>query len=90
MNKEKKQVQVDVAEETADNKKIILYNDEENTFDHVIESLMKICEHDWIQAEQCTLLVHLKGKCDVKTGTFEALKPKYEALSEKGLTVEIQ
>lgn len=90
MSKEKYKVAVDILEETVDGRKIILYNDEVNTFDHVIESLMQICEHDWIQAEQCSLLVHHKGRCDVKNGTLEELKPKCEALADKGLTVEIQ
>lgn len=70
-------------------KQIILYNDDVNTFEFVINSLIKICKHDAIQAEQCTYLVHYKGKCSVKKGTYEELEPMCTALLEKGLTAEI-
>ncbi len=73
-----------------DGKQIILYNDDYNTFDFVIESLIKICKHDSIQAEQCTYLVHYKGKCSVKKGSYEDLEPICTALLEKGLTAEIE
>lgn len=69
---------------------IILYNDDVNTFDYVIETLIKICKHDLIQAEQCTYLVHYTGKCAVKRGTFQQLKPICEALLERGLTATIE
>ncbi len=71
-------------------KQIVLYNDEFNTFDFVIESLIKVCKHDSLQAEQCTFLVHYKGKCSVKKGTYEELKPICTALLERGLTAEIE
>ncbi len=75
--------------QTAD-KQIILYNDEFNTFEFVIESLIKVCKHDTIQAEQCTFLVHYKGRCSVKKGSFEELEPLCTALLERGLTAEIE
>jgi ATP-dependent Clp protease adaptor protein ClpS len=68
---------------------LMLYNDHVNTFDHVIDSLIKICGHVKEQAEQCAYLVHYKGKCDVKRGKLKALKVMHEALSDKGLTVDI-
>lgn len=68
---------------------IVLYNDDVNTFDHVIETLVYVCEHTWEQAEQCAILVHYKGKCTVKTGKFEKLKPMCTALLEAGLSAEI-
>jgi ATP-dependent Clp protease adaptor protein ClpS len=68
---------------------LILHNDEVNTFDHVIDSLMDICEHDFVQAEQCTFIVHYKGKCDVKKGSYDLLKSMKEGLIEKGLTATI-
>ena len=68
---------------------IILYNDDHNTFDHVIETLMKICEHTPEQAEQCALLVHYKGKCGVKTGTYDELEPRCTGLLHAGLSAEI-
>ena len=71
-------------------KRIILFNDDVNTFDFVIECLIEICEHDPHQAEQCAYLVHYKGKCDVKRGSFEDLKPRCEELVRRGLTAEIQ
>lgn len=68
---------------------IILFNDDVNTFDWVIECLVKYCGHDSIQAEQCAHIVHFNGKCAVKTGELEKLKPICSALLEKGLSAEI-
>ncbi|WP_372920219.1 ATP-dependent Clp protease adaptor ClpS [Salegentibacter sp.] len=68
---------------------IILYNDDYNTFDHVIETLIYACDHTPEQAEQCSLLVHYKGKCTVKTGSYEDLKPRCSKLLEAGLSAEI-
>ena len=68
---------------------IILYNDDVNTFDHVIECLVKICEHTYIQAEQCAYIVHYSGKCVVKTGLLEELVPKCTDLLEAGLSAEV-
>jgi ATP-dependent Clp protease adaptor protein ClpS len=81
---------LDVATEENEERSIILFNDEVNTFDFVIESLIKVCGHDPIQAEQCTIIVHFKGKCPVKNGTFETLEPMCTALLDRGLTAEIQ
>ena len=79
-----------VLEETSEENKLILFNDEVNTFDFVIECLIEICGHTFIQAEQCTILVHYKGKCTVKTDSMEVLKPMHEKLLSRGLTSEIQ
>lgn len=68
---------------------IILFNDDVNTFEWVIECLIKYCAHDSIQAEQCAHIVHFSGKCAVKTGAFDKLKPICETLLEKGLSVEL-
>jgi len=68
---------------------IVLYNDDVNTFDHVIDTLMYACEHTSEQAEQCSLLVHYKGKCTVKTGAYDDLKPRCSKLLEAGLSAEI-
>jgi len=75
---------------TVDTKKIVLFNDEVNTFDFVIQSLIEVCGHEPMQAEQCTLLVHYKGKCDVKEGEYNKLEPICSALLDRGLTAEIQ
>ena len=71
------------------NNEIILYNDDVNTFDHVIETLVRVCNHDPLQAEQCAILVHYTGKCTVKTGSFDELKPQCTQLLEAGLSAEI-
>ncbi|MEK9612707.1 MAG: ATP-dependent Clp protease adaptor ClpS [Flavobacteriaceae bacterium] len=68
---------------------IILYNDDVNTFEHVINCLVQICEHSLLQAEQCAFLVHYTGKCAVKTGSLEELVPKCSALLEEGLSAEV-
>lgn len=77
-------------DQTSDSNKLILWNDEVNTFDFVILCLVEICKHTPEQAEQCTMLVHFKGKCTVKTGTKEDLLPMHEKLISRGLTSEIQ
>lgn len=69
---------------------LVLFNDDHNTFDHVIDTLIDICEHDPLQAEQCALITHFKGKCEVKKGPFEELKPIHEQMGLRDLTVEIQ
>lgn len=79
-----------VMEDTSEENKLVLFDDDVNTFDHVIISLMEICKHTMEQAEQCTMLVHYKGKCTVKTGSMELLKPMHEKLLSRGLTSEIQ
>jgi ATP-dependent Clp protease adaptor protein ClpS len=73
-----------------ESKKLILFNDEVNTFDFVIESLIKVCGHEPMQAEQCTIIVHYKGKCDVKGGEWDSLEPLCTALLDRGLTAQIQ
>lgn len=83
-------VLVEVEEAVDLEKSIILYNDEVNTLDFVIEALIKICDHDPIQAEQCTFIVHYNGKCSVKSGSFDQLRPICSALLDRGLTAEIE
>lgn len=69
---------------------LIVHNDDVNTFDHVIETLVEVCRHEYIQAVQCAHLIHNTGKCGVKRGSFELLKPQCEALLEKGLSATIE
>lgn len=69
---------------------IILYNDDVNTFDYVIDTLMNVCEHSLEQAEQSAMFVHYKGKCSVKSGSYDELKPKCSLLLEAGLSAEIE
>lgn len=68
---------------------IILYNDDVNTFDHVINTLINACDHTPQQAEQCSIIVHYKGKCTVKTGAYDDLKPRCSKLLQAGLSAEI-
>jgi len=71
-------------EKKTDIKQIIVYNDDVNTFDWVIQSLIEVCNHDMIQAEQCATLVHYKGKCGVKSGDYSELEPYcYELLNRQ-------
>ena len=78
-----------VLEALVDQKDLIVYNDDVNTFDHVIDTLIYACDHTAEQAEQCSLLVHYKGKCTVKTGEYDDLKPRCSMLLEAGLSAEI-
>jgi ATP-dependent Clp protease adaptor protein ClpS len=85
----KEEVLEEVKTNTQKENEIVLYNDDYNTFDHVIETLIYACEHTPVQAEQCAILVHYKGKCTVKTGSFDELKPRCSKLLEEGLSAEI-
>ena len=86
---EKTKVRVSTKEATAVNNEIIVYNDDVNTFDHVIETLVQVCKHTPEQAEQCSLIIHYNGKCTVKTDVLEKLKPQCTQLLEAGLSAEI-
>lgn len=85
------EVLVDVLEvtKTTEVVDLIVFNDDYNTFQHVIETLIKVCDHTTEQAEQCTLIIHHKGKCAVKRGSFEFLKPMKEAICEVGIDARI-
>ena len=87
--KRKIQEDVDVLEKEVNLHEIILFNDDVNTFDFVIDCLIEICDHTAEQAEQCALLVHYKGKCAVKTGEYNELKPRCTQLLTRGLSAEI-
>jgi ATP-dependent Clp protease adaptor protein ClpS len=90
MNGQEKISEKLIAEEVVTTpREIVLYNDDVNTFDHVIETLIHVCEHTPEQAEQCSLIVHYNGKCVVKTGAYEDLKPRCTLLLEANLTAEI-
>ena len=87
--KKKIQEEVDVLEQETNLNEIVLFNDDVNTFDFVIDSLIEVCEHTLEQAEQCTILVHYKGKCTVKTGEYKDLEPRCTELLNRGLSAEI-
>jgi len=88
--KTQEQFDVDVLVEEAPIFDLIIYNDDVNTFDHVIKCLVEICEHEEIQAEQCTMLIHYKGRCSVKRADYETLEPICSALLDKGLSAKIE
>ena len=87
--KEKIKEEVVVLEKEVNQHQIVLHNDEVNTFDFVINSLINVCEHTEKQAEQCTWLVHFKGKCTVKTGELKELEPRCSKLLSLGLSAEL-
>jgi ATP-dependent Clp protease adaptor protein ClpS len=82
--------EIDAAIKQLFERSIILYNDDYNTFEHVIECLVHYCGHQPLQAEQCALIVHSNGKCSIKNGTYEDLEPICSALLENGLTAKIK
>lgn len=75
--------------ETTELMDLVVFNDDFNTFEHVIETLIKVCKHTTEQAEQCTWIIHHKGKCTVKNGTFDFLKPMRDAICEVGIDAKI-
>ena len=87
--KEKIKEELELSIEEGQLNEIVLFNDEVNTFEHVIETLVHVCKHSYEQAEQCSLLVHYKGKCTVKTGLYEELEPQCTQLLKAGLSAEI-
>ena len=87
--KEKIQEEVDTLEQEVFQYEIVLHNDDVNTFDYVIDSLVAVCDHTVEQAEQCAYLVHYKGKCTVKSGEFKELEPKCSKLLQLGLSAEL-
>ena len=87
--KEKTQESGDTLLAESKNFELVLFNDDVNTFDWVIKSLIEVCEHEQIQAEQSAYIVHYKGKCSVKSGSWEDLVPVHRELSNRDLSVEV-
>ena len=82
------EVKVDVT--VSEDWSLVVYNDDHNTFDHVIERLVNVCNHSVLQAEQCAVIIHFKGKCTVKSGSYEKLEPMCTSLLESDITAEIE
>lgn len=80
---------IEVLEEEIDVRDLVVFNDDINTFEHVINTLIRVCKHSAEQAEQCTWLIHYKGKCAVKSGLFEELRPMKEGICEAGIDAKI-
>ena len=85
-----KESELEVLTQVKREHEIILYNDDVNTFDHVINTLVAYCDHTYEQAEQCAYIVHYSGKCIVKTGSYEELEPICQKLLEAQLSAAIQ
>ena len=88
-HKQEELVDVQEAVETTDLMDLVVFNDDVNTFDHVTATLIRVCKHTPEQAEQCTILIHYRGKCAVKSGSFEFLRPFREAICEAGIDARI-
>jgi ATP-dependent Clp protease adaptor protein ClpS len=88
---EEEEMLVDLLEaiETTEVMDLVVFNDDVNTFAHVIETLIRVCKHTTEQAEQCTWIIHYNGKCAVKTGSFDFLKPMRETICEAGIDARI-
>lgn len=80
----------DTVEQLVDLKQLIVHNDDINTFDWVIQSLVEICKHTEEQAEQCSLIIHFKGKASVREGEFDELYPMKTGLNDRGISATIE
>jgi ATP-dependent Clp protease adaptor protein ClpS len=69
---------------------LIVWNDEVNTFEWVIDTLMDICGHSHEQAEQCAYIIHFQGKYAVKNGSYDELKPKCDAITDRGIGATVE
>lgn len=69
---------------------LVVYNDDINTFEHVISVLVKVCNHHLLQAEQCTMIIHNNGKCKVKSGSFDEIAAMRNSICDKGLSAEVE
>lgn len=90
MEKEKYQYNGSAEGLLDEEKSLMLINDDVNTFDYVIDTLVKVCNHTVEQAETCAFITHCKGRCAVKSGSYEELKPYYDSLLNHHLTAKIQ
>jgi ATP-dependent Clp protease adaptor protein ClpS len=84
------EIEEKLLEEIIDQRDLIIYNDDFNTFDFVIDALMTVCKHELEQATQCTYIIHFKGKCQVKRGIYKELESMCSALLERGITAQIK
>jgi len=80
----------DVMTTSDETSSLIVWNDEVNTFEWVIETLIDICGHTQEQAEQCSMIIHTKGKYAVKEGSYEILKPQCDAITDRGINATIE
>lgn len=71
-------------------RQLVIWNDDVNTFEWVIETLMSVCSHSAEQAEQCAMLIHTKGKYAVKNGAYDTLRPQRDAITERLINATIE
>lgn len=96
MTLHKSQIETDIQDEIAtitledEGCSLIVWNDDVNTFDWVIETLVEVCGHTHEQAEQCSLLIHFKGKCAVKKGGYEEMKSMCDAITDRGIGATVE
>jgi ATP-dependent Clp protease adaptor protein ClpS len=89
MKKQQLQSSDSASEVRTNGKALILFNDDVNSFDFVIESLVEVCDHDPIQAEQCAMIAHFKGKCNIKIGSLTELTPMNNELNNRGISTVV-
>jgi ATP-dependent Clp protease adaptor protein ClpS len=93
--KPKESPQIDVIEEVEEVIEdvklwsLVVFNDDINTFDHVIDTLIDVCDHETTQAEQCAMLIHLKGKCAVNSGEYDELVSQRNEICRRGISAEV-
>lgn len=80
----------EILDKVLETRKIIVWNDNVNSFDHVIKALVEICDHTYEQAEQCALIIHSQGKYAVKNGSYDELKPLREQITDRGINATIE
>lgn len=90
LTKEKEQFDTDVLEELDKMFSLVVWNDEVNTFEWVIETLVEVCGHSEEQAEQCAMIIHTRGKYGVKHGSYDELKPQCDAITERGIGATVE
>jgi len=88
--KEKEQYDTDVLEAFGKDFSLVVWNDDVNSFDWVIETLVEVCGHSQEQAEQCAMIIHTRGKYAVKHGSYEELKPQCDAITERGIGATVE
>lgn len=84
------QDETDVLTSVEETCSLIVWNDEVNTFEWVIETLIEVCGHSYEQAEQCSYIIHFRGKYAVKKGSYDELKPQCDAITERGINATIE
>ena len=86
----KELLETDLLTDVENGCQLIIWNDDVNSFDWVIQTLIEICSHTLEQAEQCAMIIHTKGKYSVKEGSYEFLKPMCDAITDRGISATIE